>query len=506
MIRRPAWRARQRTVDRAVGQQISLAIDLGGGSGRAFAGHFDGQRLTMHEVHRFPNDPVRLHGRLHWDILRLYYEVQQSIAAASRQGAISSLGIDTWGVDFGLLDRQGALIGNPFHYRDEATRDVTAAVFRIVPREEIFARTGVQFMAFNTLYQLFALARDNPALLERAATLLMTPDLLRYFLTGERSSEYTIASTTQLLDLTTRDWDRALLERMGLPASILVDLVPPATPAGRLLPPVAAEIGVPPLPVIAVASHDTAAAVVAVPAAGEFAYLSSGTWSLLGTELRQPIVNEQTLRWNFTNEGGIDGTYRFLKIITGLWLVETCRRSWQRDGLWPGYEAMAAATESTTPFRSLIHPDDPRFLDPRDMPAEIVAACRESGQPVPETPAEIMRCVLESLALNYRLVFEGMEALSGIRFGGLHVVGGGTRNTTLMQFTADAIGRPVWSGPSEATSLGNLLCQLIAAGSVGSLAEGRALVAASFPVSTYEPRATTAWDEAAERFRALHGS
>jgi rhamnulokinase len=484
---------------------IALAIDLGAGSGRAVAGQFDGQRLTVREIHRFANDPVRVAGRLHWDILRLYHEVTAAIgkAQASADGGIASLGIDAWGVDFGLLDRRGELLGNPYHYRDEGSHGAMDEVLGIVPREEIFARTGIQFLPLNTLYQLYAIARRSPGLLDQAETLLMIPDLLRSFLTGERSSEYSNASTTQFLNLRSGDWDRELLARLGLPPAILTEIVPPATPAGRLLPAVAAEIGVPELPVIAVASHDTASAVAAVPAEGDFAYLSSGTWSLLGTEMPHPVVDEQALAGNFTNEGGLGGAYRLLKNIMGLWLVEGCRRSWQRDGQWPGYAAMAAAATAAPPFRSLIDVNDPRLLNPSDMPRAIATACTESGQPVPETPGAMMRCVLESLALAYRLVLERTEEVSGRRFAGLHVVGGGTRNELLQAFTADAIGRPVWSGPAEATAIGNLLCQLMAAGHVGSLAEGRALVRDSFPPVTFAPGEREGWDEAYERFLRL---
>jgi rhamnulokinase len=484
---------------------VSLAFDLGASSGRAVAGRFDGQQLRIKEMHRFPNDPVRVNGRLHWDILRLLHEVQQGIRAAysSREGEIASLGIDAWGCDFGLLDRNGELAGNPLHYRDEGSRGALEEILRIVPREEIFARTGIQFIPVNSLYQLFAMHRAESSALERAATMLMIPDLLRCILTGEASSEYTNASTTQFLNIATGDWDRELLGRLGLPTSILTLIVPPATTAGRLRNDVAAEIGVPPIPVIAVASHDTASAVAAVPAEGPFAYLSSGTWSLLGTELPHPVVSDQALAWNFTNEGGIGGTYRLLKNIMGLWLVEGCRRAWDQQGTWPGYEAMSAATLDATPFRVLIDPDDPRFLNPPDMPAAIAEFCRESGQDVPETAGAMMRCVLESLAFAYRLVLERTEYLAGVRFPGLHVVGGGTKNAALQQFTANAIGRPVWAGPTEATAIGNLLGQLMASGQIGSVAEGRALVRASFPVEVYEPEDVPAWDGAFQRFLAV---
>src|SRR5215207_4221482 len=484
---------------------IALAFDLGGSSGKAVAGRFDGRRLHVHEIHRFRNDPVRASGRLHWDILRLLHEIQQGIAAACTAGLgeIESLAVDAWGCDFGLLDRHGELIGYPIHYRDELTRGAMEEVLQIVPRTEIFARTGCQFMPINTLYQLYALHQARGDTLERAARLLLIPDLLRYFLTGEATTEATIASTTQFLSIATGDWDRALLERLGLPSNLLTAIVSPATPAHRLLPEVISEIGCRAIQVPAVASHDTASAVAAVPADGRFAFLSSGTWSLLGTELERPIVDERALTWNFANEGGIGGTYRLLRNITGLWLVEGCRRAWERQGRWPGYEAMAAATLAAPAFQATIDPNDSSFLNPVDMPQAIAAFCRATGQTAPESPGSVMRCVLESLALAYRLALERTEALTGHRFPGLHVVGGGTRNETLLQFTADAIGGPVWSGPTEATAIGNLLGQLMASGRIADVDEGRALVRDSFPIRTYEPQAREGWDEAFHRFQAL---
>jgi rhamnulokinase len=486
---------------------IALAFDLGGSSGKAVAGRFDGQRLHVYEIHRFRNDPVRASGRLHWDILRLLHEIKQGIAAAGNAGLgeIESLAIDAWGCDFGLLDRHGELIGNPIHYRDELTQGAMDEVLQIVPHTEIFTRTGCQFMPINTLYQLYALRRARADTLERAATLLLIPDLLRFFLTGEATTEATVASTTQFLSIATRDWDRALLERLEMPTNLLTPIVAPATPAGRLLPEVAGEIGCAAIQVPAVAGHDTASAVAAVPADGRFAFLSSGTWSLLGTELERPIVDERALAWNFGNEGGIGGTYRLLRNIMGLWLVEGCRRAWERQGRWPGYEAMAAATLEAPAFQATISPNDPSFLNPVDMPDAIAAYCRGKGQTPPDlqAPGSVMRCVLESLALAYRLALERTEALTGYRFPGLHVVGGGTRNETLLQFTADAIGRPVWSGPTEATAIGNLLGQFMASGRIASVREGRTLVRESFPVRTFEPHAREGWDEAFQRFLAL---
>lgn len=486
---------------------VALAIDLGASSGKAVAGQFDGARLRVADVYRFANDPVRVAGRLHWDVLRLLHEIEQGIRAARSAGLgeLASLGIDAWGLDFGLIDRHGELVGNPYHYRDERWPAAMAEVLDLVPRDEIYARTGIQFMPVNSLYQLYGVQQANPALVERADALLMMPDLLRYFLSGERTSEITDASTTQFLGLAAGEWDRGLLERLGLPTGLLTTLVPPATASGHLRPDVADEVGTGAIPVVAVAGHDTAAAVAAIPAEADFAYLSCGTWSLLGTELSHPVVTARALAWNFTNERGVGGTFRLLKNIMGLWLVEGCRRAWERAGCWDGYDAIAAAALAAPPFQVWIDPDDARFLNPPDMPAAIASYCRDTGQTPPAMPGGMMRCVLESLALTYRLVLERTEHLAGRRFPGLHVVGGGTRNTTLLQFTADAIARPVWSGPAEATAIGNLLCQFLARGEIGSIAEGRALVRASLPVTEYEPRQSDRWDEAFTRFLAVTG-
>jgi rhamnulokinase len=484
-----------------------LAVDLGASGGKIFAGSFDGERLHVREIHRFRNDPVRAAGHLHWDILRLLHEIVQGIRAASNLsheiGELSSIAIDSWGCDFGLLDHNGELVGNPYHYRDEGMLGAMDEVMRKVPPAEIFARTGVQFIAPNSLFQLYALKRNGSTALERAETLLLVPDLLRYLLTGEISSEYTNATTTQFLNIHTGDWDRELLQRLGLPDHILTPIVRPAVVAGRLRADVRAEAGTAALPVMAVGSHDTASAVAATPAQGHFAYLSSGTWSLLGTELDHQVVEPRALEWNFTNEGGLNNTYRLLKNITGLWLVEGCRRAWERDETWPGYDAMAQQCQAARPFLAFIDPNDLRFLNPPDMPAAVANFCLSSGQEVPQTPAEIMRVILESLAFTYRFVLERTAALSGHDFPGLHVVGGGTQNTLLQQFTADAIGRPVWAGPTEATAIGNLLGQLIAARRIENLQEGRDLVRASFPIATYEPENTAAWDAAYERYLSV---
>lgn len=478
-----------------------LAIDLGGSSGKISRGRFDGARLSVEEVHRFPNDPVWVGDRFHWDILRIYHEIKQGFRAAAAKGAVESFGIDSWGLDFGLLDAAGELIGNPGHYRDPRNISAMDRVLARVSREEIFARTGAQFHPVNTLYQLEAL-RGSPAL-ERARTLLQIPDLLRFFLTGERSSEYTIATTTQCIAIATGDWDRDLLDLLDLPVEILQPLVRGPLDAGALRPSVRAELDLPAVRAVVVGQHDTASAVAATPAQGDFAYVSCGTWALLGTEVTDPVVTAETLAWNFTNEGGLLGTYRLLKNIMGLWLVESCRRAWTVGGEAPSFERMRAELLAAPAFGALIDPDAIAFLNPVSMPAAIQGWCEANGQPAPGDRGAILRAIHEGLALKFRHVLERTERLAGRRFGGLHLVGGGARNDTLCQFTANAIGRPVWAGPVEATTIGNLIAQLMAAGAVAGLDEARALVRASFPVVTYEPRDTAAWNEAYGRFEAM---
>jgi rhamnulokinase len=468
----------------------------------------EGARLGIQELHRFPNDPVRIHERLHWDILRLLHELKAGMLAARRRGYddLRSVGIDSWAVDFGLLGKGGELLGNPYHYRDPHTAGVMEEVWRVVPRAELFARTGIQMLPFNTLYQLYALKRAGSPALDSARTLLLIPELLRYFLTGERHSERTNASTTQCFSPFAGAWDGELLDRLGLPGDIFVPAVAPGTPVGTLLRSVGEETGVPALPVIAVGEHDTASAVAAVPAAGgDFAYLSCGTWSLLGTETREPVIGERALAANVTNEIGVGGVFRLLKNVTGLWLLQECRRVWAREGRSRSHEEELALAAGAAPFRSLLDPDAPQFLNPADMPDQIRRYCRGTGQPVPDTDGAIVRCILESLALKYRLTLELIEGLVGRRFPGLHIVGGGIQNAPLCQWTANALERPVWAGPREATAIGNLLVQYLALGAVGDLGAARSLVRDSFPITTYQPAAAEAagWERAYAAFRRI---
>ena len=474
-----------------------LAFDLGASGGRAVVGHLTGQHLAIRDIHRFPNEPVRVHAHLYWDILRLFHEVKQGMRATRLEeyGNIQSVGIDTWGVDFGLIGQHGELLGNPYHYRDAHTLGIMEEVWQIVPQQELFARTGIQSLPLNTLYQLYALKKAESPLLAQAESLLMIPDLLRYFLTGERHSEWTNASTTQLCNPDTQTWDNELLQRVGLPRRIFTPAVSPGTFAGSLLASVSEETGVPTLPVIAVAEHDTASAVAAIPTEEEtFAYLSCGTWSLLGTEVKHPILTEQAFEWNVTNEGGVNGTFRLLKNVTGLWLLQECQRAWRNEGKHFSHAQEAAMIEQARPFQAFLDPDASAFVHPVHMPRQIQQYCRETGQIVPVTEGELMRCIAESLACKYRFVLARIEQLTQKRFSGLHMVGGGIQNTFLCQCTANVLGSPVWAGPQEATVIGNVLVQYLALEQLQTLQQGRRIVRNSFPITTYVPQETGAWE------------
>jgi rhamnulokinase len=482
-----------------------LAVDLGAESGRVVLGRFDGGRVSLEEIHRFPNTAVRLPDGLHWDVLRLISEIKEGLAKAMREEEIEGIGIDSWGVDFGLLDGEGALVSNPYHHRDARTEGMMEEAFGLVPKEEIYQTTGIQFLPINTLYQLLAM-RGSP-LLEAAETMLLIPDLMNYWLTGEKVCEYTNATTTQLFDLQEGGWARDLLEGMDLPSRILAPIAQPATELGPLLPEVAEEVGAGP-PVFAVASHDTASAVVAVPAEGEdFAYISSGTWSLVGVELPGPVVTEEGLRANFTNEGGFGDKTRLLKNVMGLWLLQECRRQWSREGHEYSYEELARLAEDAPPAGPLLDPDHPAFLAPGDMASRIRSFCEETGQRPPEEPAAVTRCVFESLALKYRHAIEQAESLAGRAIRTVNVVGGGSQNSLLCRLTADAARRPVLAGPVEATALGNLMVQAYARGHLASLEEIREAVRRSVEVQEYEPQdKEDGWQEAYEKLRGLIGA
>lgn len=453
-------------------------------------GTFDGGQVGLEEVGRFANAPVRLPDGLYWDALGLFREVERGLAVAARSGAeVASVGVDSWGVDFALLDRDGALVSNPRHYRDARTEGMVEEALGAVEARELYRATGgLQTMRINTLYQLLAM-RGSP-LLGAADRLLMVPDLVNYWLTGEKANERTNATTTQLFDGRRGAWARELARRIGLPDGLLGGrIVEPGTQLGWLLPHVAEATGLPKVtPVVAVASHDTASAVVAVPAEGaDFAYVSSGTWSLVGVETEEPVVTEGAFRHNFTNEGGFGGTNRFLKNVMGLWILQECRREWARRGRERSYEELQRLAESAAPLRALIDPDHPSFLEPGGMPGKVGAYLKATGQPEASGIGQTVRCVLESLALKYRWVIEWAEELSGQSAKAVHVVGGGSRNGLLCQMTADATGRPVLAGPAEATAVGNVMVQAYAAGEVGSLGEIREVVRGSARPVAYEP-------------------
>jgi rhamnulokinase len=481
-----------------------LAFDLGAESGRGILGHFDGQRLSLEVLHRFANGAVRTLDTMHWDVLRLYSEMLHAMRLAAGKGEVASVGIDTWGVDFALLGRDGTLLGNPRHYRDPHTEGVMDEAFKRVPRAEVFRQTGIQFMRFNTLYQLLAMQRDNSPQLEAARHLLFIPDLFHYFFTGIKVNELTDASTSQMLDPQTRQWALPLVESFGLPKAILGSIVKPGTVLGPLRPSVVSDVGLSPIPVVATATHDTAAAVAAVPAQGEgWAYVSSGTWSLMGVELSSPRVGEPALAANFTNEIGFGGTVRFLKNVMGLWLVQECRRAWERGGRNYGYDELMRLADEAPAFGSVVDPDDGSFILPASMPQALADFCRRSGQPAPQSEGATVRCALESLALRYRWVLERLEELTGQKLSVIHVVGGGSQNELLCQLTADCCGRAVVAGPVEATAIGNVLVQAVGLGVLGSLAEAREVVRRSFEVKRYEPRGDDRWQGHYERFLGL---
>ena len=479
-----------------------LAFDLGASSGRAALGCFDGHRLELRGIHRFDNGPVRILDRLHWDTPRLFTEIKLGLAhAAAAVDALDGVGIDTWGVDFGLLSSDGELLGLPYHYRDRRTQGLLEAAFERVPRAEIYAYTGIQFMELNTLYQLLALRLANSPVLESAERLLFTPDLLNYWITGEQCSEYTIASTSQLLDAQQRLWSHELMAGLDLPLDIMPPIVPPATVLGELTPALHAEVGLGATPVIAPACHDTAAAVAATPlASANAAYISLGTWALIGMELPAPICTPDALAANFTNEGGVAGTIRFLKNVTGLWLLQESKRVWDTAGGHESYEDLARLAANAPALRSFVDPDQAEFAAPGDMPRRVRAFCERTRQPAPESKGALVRSILESLALKCHANIALLERLTDRNVDTIHVVGGGAQNTLLCQFIANATGRLVLAGPVEATAAGNVMVQALARGRVSSLVEIREIMRRSTDVAEYQPRDSQVWTEAQSRF------
>jgi len=494
-------------------ERAYLAIDMGASSGRHLIGRFDGQKLRLQEVYRFENGPVEMAGRLYWDLPGLWSRVRQGLSAArTAEGgaAIVSVGVDTWGVDFGLLGRGDELLGNPYHYRDARTNGMLDRAFAIVPRQEIFRHTGLQFMQLNSLYQLLAMKLGNSPLLDVAESLLFMPDLMHWLLTGVKCNEMTEASTSQFYDPVKCSWAVELLDKLGLPTHILGKIIQPGTTLGPLRGAVAAETGLQ-AKVVLPGSHDTASAVMAVPAQSQpgrrpdWCYISLGTWALMGIESPCPVINDQVLNLNFTNEGGVGNTIRLLKNITGLWLVQECRRVWSQGAQpwhWEDLNRLAAAAR---PLVSFINPDAADFMAPESMPRAIAEFCGRTGQAVPQDEGAVLRCALDSMAMKFRQVLGYCEELNGEAIKTIHIVGGGTQNRLLCQAAADACGRRVVAGPIEATAIGNIMLQALADGAVGTIAEAREVVRRSFEVEEYEPRNTAAWDEAYERFLQVVG-
>jgi rhamnulokinase len=474
------------------------AIDLGAESGRVVLVRLRGGVLTAEDVSRFPNEPVRYAGALHWDIVRLWWNICHALAGI-QESRLDGIGVDTWGVDYALLGEHGELLQNPYHYRDVRTNGVMERVLERVSKEEIYNSTGIQFMPINTLYQLVAAKRDTPKLLTSAERLATIPDLFHYWLSGTPVCEFTNATTTQLVNPVTRTWACDLIERLELPAQLFAKISEPGTILGPMLPEVSQ--GHCSAPVILPGSHDTASAVAGVSARDGTAFLSSGTWSLIGTEVDSPVINKDSLRLNFTNEGGVNGTTRLLKNVMGLWILQACRKCWSAAGKNYSYQDLMDLAAEAAPFQVLIDPDDESFLAPADMSGAIDAFCRRTEQASPSSAGEYVRAIFESLALKYRVVVQSLEQLVGNRIEQIRVIGGGSKNRLLNQFTADATGKRVMAGPVEATALGNVAVQILATGGADSLKQVRGIIDQSFPAEIFEPREPGAWDRQAERFR-----
>lgn len=469
----------------------TVAVDLGAESGRVMGVRFNGRTLALEQVARFANRAVRASGRLYWNVLGMWRAIAAGIGAA-RSLNPASVGVDAWGVDYALVDSAGELAGMPVHYRDPRTDGMPERVFEHVPRRELFERTGIQIMQINSLYQLYSMVESRSPQLEIADTFLTIPDLFHFWMTGSKACEYTNTTTTQMYDARAKTWANDLLERLGIPTGMLPEVVQPGTRLGDYEG----------LPVIAPASHDTGSAVAAVPATDEnFAYISSGTWSLAGVELDQPVITDAAFEMNLTNEGGVYGTTRLLKNVMGLWIVQQCAESWAAKGQRYSYQELTQRASTATPLQSVIAVNDRRFLSHGDHPARIREFCEETEQTVLKTPGQVVRAVLESLALAYRWVFEMLETASGQEIDVIHIVGGGSVNELLNQMTADATGKPVLTGPKEATVIGNGLVQMIALGELRDLRQARQVVAQMDVVRRYDPQPSDAWDEAYDRYR-----
>lgn len=482
-----------------------VAFDLGAESGRAMLASFDGERITLHEAHRFANVPVRVLNSLHWDALRLFDDIKTGLQKIAREHHnIAGIGVDTWGIDFALLGQDDELLGNPFHYRDARTNGMMEETFKKISRAEIFSQTGIQFMHINSLYQLLAMKLQHAPALEHAERFLMMPDLINFWLTGAKVCEFTAATTTQIYNPLTHTWAKTIFDKLELPFAILPEIIQAGTVLGKLHSSVVKEIGALAVPVIAPACHDTGSAVAAVPAeTDDYAWISSGTWSILGANVSQAVITAESLNFNFTNEGGVNGTMRLSKNILGLWIVQECRRTWARAGQEFSYDTLVGMAQRASAFQSLIDPDADEFLAPGDMPARIAAYCQRTAQPIPQDAGAFVRCALESLALKYCFNLERLEKLLGKRLSQIHIIGGGTQNKLLCQFTANATSRRVFAGPVEATALGNVLMQAVALGHFDSIAQARQVIPHSFELATYEPRDTAMWQDAYGKFLQL---
>lgn len=481
-----------------------LAIDFGASSGRAILGTFDGKKITLNEIHRFSNDPVSINGTVYWDVQRLFFEIKQSMLKAKEHGGFDSIGIDTWGVDFGLLRRDGTLIENPVHYRDRRNDGMVEKSADYMSRERLYDITGIQFMDFNTLFQLLSLKENRPYILDEAETLLFMPDLFDYMLTGEKNAEYSIATTSQMVDLKTNDWSKEILDSFKIKPSLLPKIVKTGSKIGTLSDDICEELGIPKADVIAVAGHDTQSAITATPTEeDDFAFISCGTWSLFGTEVKEPIINEASKKLNVTNEGGYDYTTAFLKNICGLWLIQESRRQWQREGTLYSYAELEKEALACEEFKCFIDPDAPEFAPMGNIPERVREYCKKTNQYVPETVGEIMRCIYESLALKYRFTLEGIEECTGKKYEKLHVMGGGTKDKLLLKMTADSCGIPVFGGPIEATALGNVALQLMSSGSISDIKAARKIIADGEELKIYTPENREKWEEAFARFKRI---
>ena len=483
-----------------------LAFDFGASSGRAIVGVFDGDKIELREVHRFSNDPVTINGTVYWDVQRLFFEIKQGILKAKEDGGFDSIGIDTWGVDFGLLRKDGPLIENPIHYRDKRNDGMAEFSKKYMSHEEMYDITGIQFMDFNTVFQLLSLKENRPYILEEADTLLFMPDLLSYMLSGVKSTEYSIATTSQMVDLKTRDWSDKIINDLGLKKDILTPIVATGTVIGQLSDEICEELGVPKADIVSVASHDTQSAITAAPCEYEdFAFISCGTWSLFGTEVKEPVLNEASKKLNVTNEGGYDYSIAFLKNICGLWLIQESRRQWIREGKEYSYAELEKMALECEPFKCFIDPDAPEFGTMGNLPERVKEYCRKTNQYVPETVGEIMRCIYESLALKYRLTFDGIMECTGKVYDRIHVMGGGTKDKLLLGMTAQSCNVPVYGGPIEATALGNIAIQLMSDGTIADIKEARRIIAKGENLKLYEPSDRAPWEKAYEKYKEIIG-